>query len=460
MRLRAFLFLFLALALTVACGGISFSQPIGVSENSPITEDAANSMGAPRVNIDRPKPVFMLSQRNPRIYGFQPFQDLVDAAPAGSVLKPPPGQYAGPVTVTKPLTIDGGGKVTIDAGDRGTVLILKTNGATLRGVHLTGSGDSHDTEDSCLDVRGNHNTIENLTIDNCLFGIDLKQSDDNVVRGNTVRSKPLSLGLRGDGIRLWYSRGNLIEENQVVDSRDVVAWYSHNNIFRNNIGKRSRYSLHFMYASNNVVEGNRFYDNTVGVYLMYTEGAVVRNNVFSHATGAAGMAIGFKDSSNTMVEGNTIIYCAIGIGSDTSPFQPGSKIIIRNNRIAYNGIGIFFSSELGGNEILGNDFEGNLSHVVYGAPNGAATKHNYWNGNYWDDYQGFDRNHPGVGDTPYKLFAYADSIWMEIPAARFFQSTPAMELLDFLERLAPFTTPDTLVTDNAPRFRPALGGGI
>jgi nitrous oxidase accessory protein len=410
-------------------------------------------MDAPRVNVDRPKPVFMLSERDPRIHGLKPFQDLVDAAAPGSVLKPPPGHYAGPVVVNKPLVIDGGGQVTIDAGDRGTVFLLATSGATLRGLRLSGSGDSHDTDDSCLDVRGDRNTVEKLSIDNCLFGIDLKQSNDNVVRGNTVRSKPLDLGVRGDGIRLWYSRRNLIEGNQVTDSRDVVAWYSHNNVFRGNVGRRSRYSLHFMFANDNIVEGNRFYDNAVGVYLMYTEGGVVRGNLISHATGASGMAIGFKESSGTLVEGNAIIYCAVGIGSDLSPFQPDTKVIIRRNRFAYNGIGILFNSELGGNEMQDNDFEGNLVHVAYGAGR-AAVGRNVWHGNYWDDYQGFDRNRDGVGDTTYEMLAYSDSIWMETPPARFFKSSPAMELLDFLERLAPFSTPDLLVKDDAPRFQP------
>jgi nitrous oxidase accessory protein len=450
---RFFPWLLLALALTVIGARTGFSQIVTEPEKPPAATAAASDMDTPRVNVDRPKPVFMLSERDPRIHGLKPFQDLVDAAAPGSVLKPPPGRYAGPVVVNKPLVIDGGGQVSIDAGDRGTVFLLATSGATLRGLHLSGSGDSHDTDDSCLDVRGDRNTVEKLTIDNCLFGIDLKQSNDNIVRDNTVRSKPLDLGVRGDGIRLWYSRRNLIEGNQVTDSRDMVAWYSHNNVFRSNVGRRSRYSLHFMFANDNVIVGNRFYDNAVGVYLMYTEGGVVRGNLISHATGASGMAIGFKESSGTLVEGNSIIYCAVGIGSDLSPFQPDTKVIIRRNRFAYNGIGILFNSELGGNEMQDNDFEGNLTHVAYGAGR-AAVGRNRWHGNYWDDYQGFDRNRDGVGDTPYEMLAFSDSIWMDLPAARFFKSSPAMELLDFLERLAPFSTPDLLVTDEAPRFQP------
>ncbi len=434
----------LALALLLACSSVISEQERGSN---------ADMSNAPRVAIDRPKPIFMLMERDKRIHGLKPFQDLVDNARTGSVLKPPPGRYAGPVIIDKPLTIDGGGEVAIDAGDKGTVMVLNASNSVLRGLHLTGSGDSHDTDDSCLDVRGNNNLIERLKIDNCLFGIDLKQSSDNIVRGNTIRSKDLDLGVRGDGLRLWYSNNNLIEKNEIIDSRDMVAWYAHKNIFRENLGRRSRYSIHFMFANDNIVEGNQFYDNAVGVYFMYTEGGIARNNVISHATGATGMGIGFKEASGTRIENNEIIYCGIGIGSDLSPFQPDSTIEVRGNRFAYNGIGIMFNSETGGNNMVDNVFEGNLTQVSYGGhgDNNNSAK-NSWAGNYWDDYQGFDRNGDGVGDRTHELYSYADQIWIEMPVARFFRSSPVMELLDFLERLAPFSTPDLILRDEKPRF--------
>jgi len=378
------------------------------------------------------------------------FQSLVDQAAPGSVLKPPPGVYAGPVLVDKPLTIDGGGQVSIDGGGKGTVFVVDTEGATIRGLNLQGSGGSHDTDDACLNVRGQRHLVEENRITDCLFGIDLKQADHNTIRANRITSKPYDLGLRGDGLRLWYSKYNLIEKNEVVDSRDMVAWYSDHNTFRGNIGKRSRYSIHFMFAKDNLVEGNEFYDNAVGIYLMYTERVHLRHNIISHATGAAGMAVGFKESSDSDITDNEIVYCAVGVGSDLSPFEPGTTLRFSRNRFAYNGIAVRFTSELGGNILTDNSFEGNLTDVVQMGRDVAGK--NEWRNNYFSDYQGFDRDGDGIGDTPHELYAYADQIWIETPSAQFFKTSPVLELLDFLERLAPFSAPELQLKDPAPRF--------
>lgn len=437
-----------AFSLLVTAQGVG--NVVGIGETSGKLGATADLSNAPRVTIDRPKPTFMLYERDKRIHGLKPFQALVDAAEPGSVLIPPPGNYAGPVVLKKPLTIDGKGQVTIDAGDKGTVFSLEADNSAIKNLHLTGSGDNHDTDDSCLDVRGHGNVVENLVVDNCLFGIDFKQSSNGIIRGNKIKSKPFDLGVRGDGIRLWYSNNNLIENNLITDSRDNVAWYSHRNIYRNNEGRRSRYSIHFMFANNNIVEYNRFIDNAVGIYFMYMEGGGARHNVISHATGATGMALGFKESSDIFIEDNEIIYSAVGVGSDLSPFQPNTTIRFQRNRFAYNGVAVQLTSELGGNQFDDNIFEGNLTDVFQAGRGGEAEK-NKWSGNYFDTYQGFDKNGDGYGDTPHDDYAYADQIWMEIPPARFFKTSPVLELLDFLERLAPITSPELQLHDPKPR---------
>lgn len=376
-------------------------------------------------------------------------QPLIDAAEEGSTLTLS-GTYSGPVLLTKRLTLDGQGQAIIDGGGKGTVFTLATSGATLKGLTFTGSGESHSTDDTCLNVRGHENVVEDNRFEDCLFGVDLKQSNKNVVRRNHIRSLDVPLGRRGDALRLWYSMDNRVEENTIIDSRDMVVWYSNGNVIARNHGSRSRYSLHFMYAQHNVVEGNRFEDNSVGIYVMYTEGVEIRNNVISHSVGAAGMGIGFKEASNSVVEGNDVVYCAIGISSDLSPFEPDSTVSIKANRIAYNGVGIAFSGEKEGTTVEDNVFEGNIDQVAQSG--GGSSMNNTWRGNYWDDYQGFDRNRDGQGDTPYELYAFTDRIWMETPNARFFKNAPLMEALDFLERLAPFSAPELILRDEAPVF--------
>jgi len=203
-----------------------------------------------------------------------------------------------------------------------------------------------------------------------------------------------------------------------------------------------------MYSRYNLVEDNRYYNNTVGVFLMYSDGVVLRNNYIAHASGSTGVGIGFKETSDVTVEGNKILYCASGLYIDISPFQPDTINTFSNNLIAYNGIGIRFLNDWTGNEFRSNRFIDNLTQVVVSS--GKTANRNIWQENYWSDYEGFDEDQDGVGDTPYELYVYADRLWQDVPYAQFFKGSPVLEVMDFLERLAPFTEPTVLVRDERP----------
>ncbi len=383
-------------------------------------------------------------------------QRLVDETPDHGMLHLEPGRYAGPVVLRRPITLDGGGRATVDAGGRGSVVRILTDGAVVRGLRLVGSGSNHDTLDAAVQIRGQHNVVEDNEIEDCLFGVDLAQSSGNRVSGNRIRSKDVDLGIRGDGIRLWYSRDNEIVDNELLDVRDMVVWYSGGNRIARNRVQGGRYALHFMYSERNDVEDNVYRDSMVGVFLMYSDGVRLRRNRIVGAQGATGMGVGFKESSDVLLEENTILYCAKGIYLDISPYEPDTTNRFLRNQIAYNGVGVMFHSEWHGNVFRDNDFRGNFTQVAVRG-GGHALGHE-WVGNHWDDYQGFDRDRDGVGDTPHRLFCYADRIWMDFPPAAFFRASPVFEVLDFLDRLAPFVDPTQLVEDPAPRFEPGGAG--
>jgi len=363
-------------------------------------------------------------------------------------LPPPPGTYSGPVTIDKPLVIDGRGQVTIDAGGKGSVIYLETDGATLKDLHLTNTGESHNDIDSGVQVRGNFNVIRDNRIDNALFGVDLQKSENNVVIRNHISSKDFPIGMRGDAIRLWYSFGNKVTDNTIRDSRDMVVWYSKDNLIARNDARGGRYSLHFMYAQQNRVIGNHYQDNQVGIFLMYSDNVLIKDNYIAHAIGATGMGIGFKETSGITVTGNKILYCATGIYLDVSPYDPDATNIISDNLIAYSGLGILFLNDWKGNIFERNVLKGNITQAAVSG--GKTANRNAWKGNYWEDYEGFDLNADQVGDKPYELYSYADRIWMDVPAARFFKGSPVLEVMDFLERLAPFSDPDLILRDKKP----------
>jgi nitrous oxidase accessory protein len=379
----------------------------------------------------------------------QPFQPLIDATPSGGVLRAAPGTYAGPAVIGKPLTLDGGGKVTIEGSGRSTVLMLAASGATLRGLRLTHSGDSHDSVDAGLLIEGDDNLVEGNAIDDVLFGIHLKQGNRNRILNNRIAGRPAPRGARGDGLRLWNSRHNRIEGNAFVRVRDLTFANSPDNHILGNTLTDGRYGMQFIFSPRALIERNDLRDTDTGIVVLYSPDVTVRGNTIAHALDGGGAGIAFKDSGNALVEGNDVLHCASGLSAN-APLNDEAVLTVRNNRFAHNVVGMYFYGEKGGHRIEANRFENNLTQVAVSAA--GVGEANLWQGNAWSDYQGFDRDHDGIGDTPHEIWLYSDRIWMETPRAKFFANSPALELLDLLERLAPFASPSLILRDPAPRM--------
>lgn len=378
-----------------------------------------------------------------------PLQPWIDATGPGGTLNAPAGTYSGPVLITRPIVIDGRHEVVIDGGGQGSVVTVRSGGVTLRGLRITHSGGSHDRLDSGLLVENAHgNVIEDNTIDDVMFGITLQQSNDNRIAGNRIRSKPYDLADRGDGLRLWYSTGNRIEGNDIAVIRDITVSNSPRNQFVGNTVRDSRRAMNLLFSHRTLIEKNLLTHNSTGITTLNSEGIVIRRNKIMHAMDASGAGIALKETSAVLVHGNEIIHCAVGVMAD-SPLHPVNRIALIGNRIAHNVTGINFYGERGGRLVIGNRFEHNLWQAQVGGDDREPS--NDWQGNYWDDYEGFDRNADGVGDTPYEIWAYSDRIWMDTPMAKFFRTSPVLELLDFLERLAPFASPRLILRDGEPR---------
>ncbi len=211
-----------------------------------------------------------------------------------------------------------------------------------------------------------------------------------------------------------------------------------------------------MYADRNKVLDNDFQDNSVGIFLMFSQGSTLKNNLLANATGPFGIGVGMKEASDILVEDNNILYNARGFYIDASPYVPGTVNTFKDNRIEFNSVAFHLHGTLYGSIFEDNVIKGNIDDVVNDTPESKIAL-NRWNRNYWDNYQGFDRDKDGIGDIPFEQRMFADRLWQHKPPVKIFYASPVLELLNMLWKIMPFSEPELVAKDNEPRV--LLPGG-
>ena len=392
----------------------------------------------------------------------QPFdlQAALAAAQPGDTIVVPAGRYAGPLVIDTPVTLVGapGERPVIDAGGKGSVITVNAPDVTIRGFEIRGSGASLDREDAGITGLAGGLTAEDNHLEDVLFGIYLKDAPNSVIRGNQIAGKSLEMGVRGDGLRLWYSAGSLVENNHVSDSRDMIVWYSPGSTVRGNTVERSRYGLHFMVNEDVLIEENILRDNSVGIYLMYGDGYTVRNNLLFNNRGQSGYGLGLKDVDNVLVDGNYFVANRIGIYNDHSPLAPAATARTEDNLFAYNDIALWMLPLVENNTLTGNVFQENGEQVALAGE--GVLRNNNWSeagrGNYWSDYAGYDANGDSVGDVPYVAQSLYEDLLAKNPQLRLFQLSPATDAIDLAAKAFPLFQPRPKMADEHPLMAPPV----
>lgn len=388
--------------------------------------------------------------REVRVAAGQSLQQAIILAKPGDVLKVGPGTYKGVTVVTVPnLKLIGEGLPTLDGEGRGSVVLIRSPGVSMRGFRLTGTGTSPYGEDAGIHVQDAPGTVvEDNVFDRVMMGVRLKASPRSIVRHNRIRGdapRGQFIGW-GDGVRIWYSPECLVADNLIERFRDgVYLEFSHGaKIFRNQVQDNQRYGLHFMYCDGGTFQDNRFVANQAGSVLMYSKRIRVENNLFSENRGSIGQGLLFKENNESVVRRNRIFNNTVGMFIDGS-----NRNQIERNVFAGNGWGLLLFSSSIGNTFRDNAFYSNNYEVAVD----ARQSRNDFAGNYWSGYRGYDLNGDGRGDVPYApvtMFAY---LAMQYPDLYAFIGSPAVKALEFAQRVIPALCPSDL-RDPAPLMSP------
>jgi nitrous oxidase accessory protein len=350
------------------------------------------------------------------------------------------GSYDEPVIVvrTPRLTISGDGWPVLDGGNSHQILVIEADSVTVRGLVLQRTGASNLEDRAAIRVRNaTACLVENNRLRETTFGIYLERTSHCTVRDNDLVANEASQTSGGNGIHLWNSTYARVERNRVRGHRDGIYFeFSPHGMTSDNVSSRNkRYGLHFMFSDSCRYDGNRFHDNVSGVAVMYSRGVTIVRNTFSRATGGAAYGLLIKEILGGEIGGNRFL------DNSTALYLEGSsRLLIRDNDFIGNA---WAARVLGGaidNVFTGNLFAANAFDVTTNSRESNST----FAGNWWDAYRGYDLDHDGFGDVPFRpvrLFALVVEQHHESIALL---RSPLASLLDIAERLLPVLTPATL----------------
>jgi nitrous oxidase accessory protein len=379
---------------------------------------------------------------------FTSLRKAVEAATDNDTIIVQQGIYKeGNIVISKNITLLGNNFPVLDGENKFELLTISGKNITIKGFQLQNCGNSAMNDFASVKVIDSKNiTIENNKVLNSYFGIHFANSSYFTIRNNTIIGSPLSEQNTGNGIHLWKCNNALIDNNRISGHRDGIyfEFVTESNIKNNLSEKNIRYGLHFMFSHSDNYLNNIFKNNGAGVAVMYSRHVRMEDNLFEANWGASAYGILLKDITDSHIIHNRFFKNTVGIHMEGS-----SRIEIQKNIFKENGWAIKVQASCDDNNFSLNNFYGNSFDI---ATNGSISLNKFFN-NYWDKYEGYDRNRDGLGDVPYHPVSMYSMIVEENPNSIILLRSFMVSLLDKAEKAIPSLTPEFL-TDEKPFMKP------
>lgn len=375
---------------------------------------------------------------NKTIASIQPDDEIVLSA----------GLYQGNFVIDKPLTIRCEDNVEINGNHSNDTIRVKAANVTIKDCQIKNWGDDLTAMNAGIFAE---KTASNLMVDNNYFygdtfAIWLDSTQHAIIQNNRIEGNPeVRSQDRGNGIHLFNVSKTLVQNNEVWHTRDgIYIDTSNNNQLLGNYLHDLRYGIHYMYSYSNRVENNLTRNTRTGYALMQSKYLTVVNNRSENDTN---YGILMNYIAHSTIEGNQVISTNQQQGPGGQQVVKGAEgkalfmynapfNTITNNLLTQSEIAIHLTAGSEGNKIYQNYFVSNRRQVKY-----VANREVEWSfeerGNFWSDYQGWDRNADGIGDEPFEPNDGLDKILWKYPAANVLINSPAIQTLRWVQKEFP-----------------------
>lgn len=377
----------------------------------------------------------------------QSITDAIVLAAAGDTVIVERGHYPVHLVIEKPLHLKCLNRPTLDGGNTGDVIRIKSPDVTIEGCIISNSGADLTAQNAgiYLEPGSDRAIIRNNTINYTLFGLWIEKVKDIRVKGNNITGmRDLASAQRGNGIQLYNSSGAQIIDNHISFTRDgIYVDVSNQALFRGNRLHHLRYGTHYMNSNYNIWENNVSYLNRGGLALMEVRNQTVRNN---RAWGNSDHGIMLRTITDSVIENNIVAGNGRGFFIYDAEYNT-----LRHNLVIGNRVGVHLWAGSIHNEVEGNDLINNRQQIKY-----VASKDEYWGvktGNYWSNYIGWDRNDDGVGDVPYEANDLVDHLTWKYPTVKLLLNSPAVQTLRLVARQFPLLRATSII-DQHPHMLP------
>ncbi|WP_304131476.1 nitrous oxide reductase family maturation protein NosD [Ignavibacterium album] len=381
------------------------------------------------------------------VYPSDNLQNLIENAPAGSLVKIKSGTYSvNNIQITKPIIIIGENYPVINGNKKDEVFTVSASDVTIKGLTIQNAGISYLKENAAIRINESHNcVIEDNILKENYFGIYLSKSYNCVISNNKIEASNKTETSSGNGIHLWYSKGITIIANKIKGHRDGIYFeFVMHSLIKDNFSKENlRYGLHFMFSDSCSYIKNTFENNGAGVAVMYTKNVTMKENKFISNWGAASFGVLLKDLTDCLIEENYFEKNTNGLY-----LEGCSRITVIKNNFIRNGWAIKLMANSMNNYFLQNNFITNSFDIMTNSKNSF----NDFSGNYWSRYNGYDLDKDGFGDVPFRPVKMFSVLVERQQASMILMNSLFIELLNITENVIPSLTPVNLVDPN-PRMK-------
>jgi len=379
--------------------------------------------------------------------GYNTINNALVKASGNDIIVVDSGDYSeGEIIIDKKLTLLGKNFPSISGNGKEDVFSIRADSVVISGFLIKNTGVSYIYDIAGIKIdRHDYCIIENNRLYNTFFGIYLKNTSHCQVINNEIIGKAVDEVSSGNAIHIWYSDNAVVSGNKCLSHRDGIYFeFVDNSLITDNLSEGNlRYGLHFMFSNHDKYLHNTFKNNGAGVAVMFSRFIVMNENLFIDNWGPSSYGLLLKDILDGEIRRNRFIENTYGIHADGS-----NRIQITDNDFRQNGWALRILGSCMSDTISRNNFISNTFDVV----TNTSVNYNYYNGNYWSIYTGYDLNRDGIGDIPYYPVRLFSVVTSQVPASIILMRSFFVDLINFAEKVIPTITPQDLY-DNAPSMK-------